>query len=340
MSAHLLPVKHYHVIFTLPHELNDLVFYNQQVMYNLLFRSAWESIKKIVGSGMTGMVATLHSWGSNLSFHPHLHCIVPAGKLLNDKWRQINGSTQRCYCNAKELRHSFRQVFMKNLTAILENEELYVEKILVKKPFAHLQSLLKTIATKKWNIRIESPLVGTQQIIEYLGRYVRRVAVTNNRIEEVTSTHVRLKYKQYVLQEAGKPAPEATIKFDGVTFLQRFTQHILPLGFHRVRYYGLYSWAAKRKKAKAYTLLEGRPPGSYERPLKRTLLKKILGTDPDVCPDCGAYQTLDCIPQQETRKYYFVLKKDWHNIRVKLRQDVEELVFESPLELLAYSEQF
>jgi len=122
MEHHLLPVKHYHLIFTIPHELNDLVFYNQKILYNLLFKSSWESIQKILGAGQTGMVATLHSWGSNLSFHPHLHCIVPAGKLMDNKWCEVSASNHRCYCNAAELRETFKEVFIKNLIKILENK--------------------------------------------------------------------------------------------------------------------------------------------------------------------------------------------------------------------------
>jgi len=127
MVHHLLPTKHYHIIFTLPHELNDLIFYNQKLLYDLLFKSAWQSIEKVVGVGQTGMVATLHTWGSNLSYHPHLHCIVPEGKLLDNQWLRVAASNQRCYCNASDLRSTFKAIFLANLVGVLETTEVYLD---------------------------------------------------------------------------------------------------------------------------------------------------------------------------------------------------------------------
>jgi len=321
MKHHLLPTKHFHIIFTIPHELNDLVFYNRKLMYELLFTSAWQSIKAILGSGTTGMVATLHSWGANLSRHPHLHCIVPEGKLCNNEWVKVTASNQRFYCNAVELRQTFKRIFIENLFILLENEVLEVKNNSVTTDSNYYLKLLKTINRKKWNVRIESPILGVQQIIEYLGRYIRRVALSNGRIQQITSSHVTLQYKQYSKQKPGEPAPIQTTDFEGVQFLQRFVQHILPAYFHRVRYYGLYAFAAKSSKAKAYQLITGDTTEAYVRPLKRQLLQRMLGIDPDVCPTCACYQTLQLSSLIQGDKFYFNIKPKWYNIRVKLWQN-------------------
>jgi len=207
----------------------------------------------------------------------------------------------------------------------MPNKDLYIPQKTDSSYLDYCQQILKTISRKKWNVRIESPILGSRQIIEYLGRYIKRVAITNSRIQDITATQVNLVYKQYARQQKGQAAPSAIMHFEGTAFIHRFVQHILPPYFQRVRYFGLYAWAAKRKKDIAYQLLTKQTPTPYEQPLKRQLLKKMLGTDPDVCPDCGAYQTLNVKPLVATEKYYFKLKAKWHNVHIKLRQDETNL---------------
>jgi Putative transposase len=293
MSHHLLPVKHFHIIFTLPHSLNDLIFYNKKLMYGLLFRVAWQTIQKVIGGGKTGMVTTLHSWGSNLSFHPHLHCIVPAGSFKAGKWEGSNPNNPRFFCDAKLLRETFKELFLKELLQVIEFEDLRWGKYSIeeKEIFPKIQAIIKKIKRKKWTVRIENPVLGVKQIIEYLARYVRRVAITNSRIEKVTQEKVIINYKQYALQKPGKPPPVGTLVMDGETFLQRFTQHFMPAGFHKVRYYGCYSFAAKKLKAAFHTQITGLSPASYQPPTKKVIIEKMLGHDPDMCTNCGAFNT-------------------------------------------------
>jgi hypothetical protein len=108
---HLLPVRHFHLIFTLPHELNDLIFYNQRTMYSLFFQTVWQTVQQVTGAGQTSMVATLHSWGSNLAYHPHLHCIVPKGSFLNGKWVENTPTNARFFVQSKLLRETFKEIF-------------------------------------------------------------------------------------------------------------------------------------------------------------------------------------------------------------------------------------
>jgi hypothetical protein len=104
-------VRHFHLIFTLPHELNDLIFYNQRTMYSLFFQTVWQTVQQVRGAGQTSMVATLHSWGSNLAYHPHLHCIVPKGSFLNGKWVENTPTNARFFVQSKLLRETFKEIF-------------------------------------------------------------------------------------------------------------------------------------------------------------------------------------------------------------------------------------
>ncbi|MCK5897396.1 MAG: transposase, partial [Cocleimonas sp.] len=289
MSAHLLPVKHFHIIFTLPHQLNDLIFYNKKTLFGLLFRTAWQAIQEVIGGGRTGMVATLHSWGSNLSVHPHLHCIVPAGSYKEYRWQSSNSHNPRFFCEAKLLRESFKKCYLKAFLRIIEEEDLRWRKYSIEEEdiFPKIQQIVKTISRKKWTVRIENPVLGTEQIIEYLARYVRRVAITNSRIEQVTTDKVVINYKVYAKQKTGKPPPIEKMSFDGATFLQRLCQHFMPRSFHKVRYYGCYSFAAKKLKAAIYTQITGQTIALYQPPDRKAIITKMLGHDPDICTNCG-----------------------------------------------------
>jgi len=154
--------------------------------------------------------------------------------------------------------------------------------------FGQLKKDLVSASRKKWTVRIENPVLGVEQIIEYLARYVKRVALTNSRIKEVNEKEVKLSYKKYAEQKKGQPAPEGTVKFEGAKFIQRFAQHIPPSGFHKVRYYGCYAYGKKDLKAQIYRSIKGQPQGVYQKPSTQTLLKRLLGSDPEVCKECGA----------------------------------------------------
>jgi len=308
MSHHLLPVKHFHLIFTLPHELNDLIFYNKKRLYGLLFRVAAQTVQTILG-GKVGMVSTLHSWGSNLAYHPHLHVIVAAGSWKNGNWQVSNPHNPRCFCNARQLRVTFKELFLKQLLPILENEFLHWEKTSIQDPtiFSKIQQIYHQIERKKWTVRIENPVLGVAQIIEYLARYVRRVALTNSRIEEVTKDKVIINYKQYALQKKGKPPPIGKRVFDGEKFIQQFTQHFMPRGFHKVRYYGFYAFGVKQLKATIYETLTNQSVPIYQKPTKKALIKKILGEDMDCCTNCGKYNAFELSPLPTQPKLLFSL---------------------------------
>jgi len=315
MAHHLLPIKHFHIIFTIPQELRDWFFYNQKNCYSLLFQTAWQTIQQIAGSGKTGMVATLHTWGSNLSFHPHVHCIVPAGAFFEDTWQYRNGnSNPRCFCDATQLRNIYKQIFLKNFLLLVEQEDFFFKSESIHSNsslFEQLQKDLKQACRKEWTVRIENPVLGVEQLIAYLARYVRRVAITNSRIVSVNETNVVLNYKQYHLQKKGKPPPIGTIGFDGPNFIDRFAQHIPPAGFHKVRYYGCYAYSAKAVKAKCYTAITNQPPPVYKQPSTNQLVEALIGYDPDVCNHCGQIGNFVTIPLQKQSHLGFHLTKPY-----------------------------
>ena len=313
MSHHLLPVKHFHLIFTLPHELNDLIFYNKNRLYGLLFQVAAKTVQTILG-GKIGMVSTLHSWGSNLSFHPHLHVIVAAGSWKEKQWQPSNPTNPRCFCNARKLSATFKELFLKELLPIIENEALHWGKNNTQEEtiFPKIKQIFHTIKRKKWTVRIENPVLGINQIIEYLARYVRRVALTNSRIEDVTKKEVIINYKQYALQKKGKPPPIGKREFVGEKFIQQFSQHFMPRGFHKVRYYGFYAFSAKTLKTEIYQFLTGECPEIYQAPSKKDIIKKMLGEDMDYCTNCGVFDAFETTPIATNSSLLFFLTRIVH----------------------------
>ena len=321
MVHHLLPIKHFHIIFTIPEELRDWFYYNQRLCYNLLFRVAYQTIECMAGKGKTGMVATLHTWGSNLSYHPHVHCIVPAGSWLDGKWQFSKGqSTGRFFCDAVALREQYKALFIREFVKLVETNDFYWKSEKVESCpdlFELLQKDLRQAVRKKWTVRIENPVLGTEQIIEYLARYVRRVAITNSRIESITDTHVVINYKQYALQQPGKAPPVGKMEFDGAAFIHQFAQHIPPRGFHKVRYYGIYTFGNKKLKNEIYEQVTQSCLLPYQVPSRKTLIRRQLGHDPDVCTACGAINQFVTTPLVEQPNQGYHLTKNYKTPRIR-----------------------
>lgn len=225
----LLPCSYYHLVFTLPEELNGLAIANPTLTYRTLFEAAWATLNQFGKTeGMQlGMIAILHTWGQNLSLHPHLHCIVPGGGIgQNGKWkRKIR--TDKYLFSVKAMSKVFRAKFVASLKASGIKGSDLMEKL-----FA-----------KNWVVYAKRPFGGPKQVIEYLGRYTHKVAISNHRIKEVTDTEVRFGYKDY--RNGGK-SKEMTLT--NTEFVRRFSMHILPKRFVRIRHYGILSSSWKRGK--------------------------------------------------------------------------------------------
>jgi hypothetical protein len=266
----LLPVPYFHVVFTVPDKLNGLFLYDPAGMYRLLFKAAWETIAQfalVKFHGDTGMIAVLHTWGQNLSLHPHVHCIVPGGGIdYRGQWRPLKiSATGKAYLFPVEnLSRVFRGKFMAAMQKHIPQEKLFIRE------------LYKT----EWVVYAKEPFAGPQQVVEYLGRYSHKVAISNHRLQSVDETGVQFSYRDY------RDNRKKQMKLTGVEFLRRFGQHILPKGFVRIRHYGLLSASKRPQLRKLQTAHGVQVPEQKEKKDWKQLSREHLGYDPDVCPVC------------------------------------------------------
>lgn len=231
-EADLLPCTYYHVVFTLPQELNKLTFHQPGLVYKALFDSVWSTLHqfgKNVGLQM-GAIAILHTWGQNLSLHPHLHCIVPGGGIDGrGNWK-------------KQLRSNKYLFAVKALSKVFRAK--YVQQL--RRNGVDDKNLIESLFRKEWVVYAKRPFGGPRQVIEYLGRYTHKVAISNHRICQVTESEVSFNYKDY---RDGAKTKTLTLKNE--EFVRRFAQHILPRRFVRIRHYGILSSSWKRGKLQA-----------------------------------------------------------------------------------------
>ncbi len=212
--------------------MNQLALYQPALVYDILFKAAWQTLQQFGHTGglQLGMIAILHTWGQNLSLHPHLHCIVPGGGIdPNGKWQKQIRSNKYLF-SVKALSKVFRAKYVQQLRGgNIEDKQL-----------------LESLFQKQWVVYAKRPFGGPKQVIEYLGRYTHKVAISNHRIEEVNTTEVCFNYKDY--QDGGKTK---TMTLSNEEFTRRFVQHILPKRFVRIRHYGILSSSWKRGKLQA-----------------------------------------------------------------------------------------
>lgn len=227
----LLPVPYFHVVFTMPEQINRLCLFAPAKVYDTLFASAWSTISDFAAdtkhlSARTGMIAVLHTWGQNLSLHPHLHCIVPGGGL------NASGNWKTARSNGKYLFpvEALSKVFRARMVALLRKHFPNEEK-------AFFEGLFKT----EWVVYAKRPFGGPKQVIDYLGRYTHKIAISNHRLTTVTDEQVSFRYKNY------RNGQQGLLSLSPMEFIRRFAQHILPKGFVRIRHYGLLSSRTKSK---------------------------------------------------------------------------------------------
>ena len=281
LEKEVLPIKHYHVIFTLPHSLNDICLWNDKMYYSLMFKTVWATLRSF---GYThygvesGAIAILHTWGQNLSLHPHIHCIVPAaGYSLNGKWKNIGKNNNKYLYPVKQLSATFKGKFLSGLTRQLKKQNISGFN-------SHIQ---KAYATD-WVVYSEAPMSGTKQIIRYLGQYTHRIAISNDRILDISNDDVFFQAKDY--------RDNATIKntrLKGVEFIRRFVQHILPKGFVRIRRYGVYHHTVKRNLGLQFTVedsdfytLVNSEKKIEEHKKKEETSTCLIDTHARTCPHC------------------------------------------------------
>jgi hypothetical protein len=227
----LLPVPYYHVVFTLPEAINQLALFKPAIVYSLLFSAVWSTIQSFATDpkhlgAQTGMISILHTWGQTLTLHPHLHCIIPGGGIApGGQWKSTRRKGKFLY-PVKALSTVFRARYV----AALRNA-------FPEQPPTFFNQLFCT----PWVVYAKRPFGGPQQVIEYLGRYTHKIAISNHRIREVNSQTVQFTYKDYRQSGTKKEMSLAASEF-----IRRFALHILPKGFVRIRHYGMLSNAVKK----------------------------------------------------------------------------------------------
>lgn len=286
-EADLLPVKYFHVVFTVPDKLNSLFMNNQVAMYNLLFTVAWDVLKdfgktkKWIG-GQIGATAILHTWGQNLQYHPHVHFIIPAGALMpGNKWKPSRSRGKYLF-KVEQLSEVFQARFVEKV------RELKKEKEISGKVPGNLYD-------KNWVVYAKQAFGGPKQVINYLGRYTHRTAISNDRILAVTKETVTFTWKDYKNDDATQ-----ITTLQGKGFLRSFCMHILPFGFTRIRHYGFLSSASKRKSlAIIRTELNSASPSELSQRLWQEIAFEKMGIKPGICKCCGGKMiVIEIIPNQ------------------------------------------
>ena len=278
-SEKLLPVKYFHVVFTLPHELNGLCIRYPQLMYNLLFESAWKTLdgfsqnKDHLGAD-AGMIAILHTWGQQLMLHPHIHCIVPSGGIGGDRFWKNTKSQGKYLFPIKEIKKVYRAKFVSALRKLVKQGKINDQG----------KRFIDDLFKKEWVVYAKPPFNNSKGVMEYIGRYSHKVAISNHRIRNITGTDVSFSYKDYRIEGKRK-----VMTLRGEEFLRRFTLHILPKAFVKIRHFGIFSSRSVNLLHTTKCIMLGQLVTQRKKPEKKNwklICKEKLNFDPDQCPYC------------------------------------------------------
>jgi Putative transposase/Transposase zinc-binding domain len=267
-EAELLPAPYYHVVFTLPASIGAIAFQNKAAVYDLLFRTAAETLTAIAADpkhlgAHIGLTAVLHTWGSALTHHPHVHIIVPSGGLSRDGSRWI-ACKPGFFLPVRVLSRLFRRLFLDGLAALHAAGRLAFLGDLA--PLAErcaLDAALAPLRCSDWFVYAKRPFAGPQAVLAYLARYTHRVAISNSRLIRLADKGVTFKWKDYRFQGRDRLK---TMTLDAAEFIRRFLLHVLPSGFHRIRHYGLFAGTCRARNIErvrqALAASEGAPQRS------------------------------------------------------------------------------
>jgi len=288
--AELLPVPYYHVVFTLPDSLAPLALQNKRVVYSLLFQTVAQTLLTLAADpkhlGATiGFLAVLHTWGQTLLHHPHLHCVVPGGGLSPDRQRWI-ACRRGFFLPVRVLSRLFRRLFLEALHQAFEQGRLQfhgtIQPLSEPKAFARL---LQRCRAGEWVVYAKPPFGGPQKVLDYLARYTHRIAISNDRLLHLHDGKVTFRWKDY--QHGGR---HRTMTLDAVEFIRRFLLHVLPDGFVRIRYFGLFANGHRTANiALCRKLLRAAETTNTETLAQLAwpdLLHALTGEDPLACPCC------------------------------------------------------
>lgn len=297
-QADLLPVDYYHLVFTLPAPISNIAYYNKRVIYTILFKAAAETLQKIAADpkhlgARVGLTLVLHTWGSAMTHHPHVHGIVPGGGLSVDGERWIS-CRPGFFLSVRVLSRLFRRLFLEQLNRAYQAGQLRFygeyQTLTDSKCFA---DWLKPLRQCEWVVYAKRPFAGPEAVLAYLSRYTHRVAIANSRLISFNEQGVAFKWKDYRAKHQRK---HKTMVLAADEFIRRFLLHVLPTGFHRIRHYGLLANAKRKDNVlKARELLQDKRPEDALGDPDHEALNSIKERQQDelieatyICPKCGA----------------------------------------------------
>jgi hypothetical protein len=304
-QAELLNTEYFHVVFTVPGRIATIAYQNKRELYSILFRAAAETLRTIAADpkhlgAEIGFFAVLHTWGSNLLHHPHLHCVVPGGGLSPDAWISCQAGF---FLSVRVLSRLFRRLFLEYLAKAFDAGKLEF--------FSSLESLrdrssfldyLAPLREAEWVVYAKRPFAGPEQVLDYVGRYTHRVAICNNRLLDIAEGKVAFRYKDY-----RHNAQQKTMTLEAEEFIRRFLLHVLPEGFQRIRYYGfLANRYREQKLARCRELLDmpvPEPPTSEVSKDYRERYEELTGSSLLECPVChqGRMLVIEILPRSPHR---------------------------------------
>jgi len=298
-KAEVIDSRYYHVVFTVPEELNALIYANQKVLYSLMHKASSETLlelardRKYLGA-TPGIIQVLHTWGQELNYHPHIHCIVSAGGLTPD--HRLRTSSDKFFIPVRVMRNVFKGKFLFYLKKLYDSDELIFPGAIgyLSNPgdWHYLLDLLYSI---DWCPYIKQTFNGFGNAIEYLGRYTHRIAITNTRVQSVTADKVSFLARDY------KTGTSHVTTIDNTEFIRRLLMHVLPRGFQKIRYYGFLNNRFRYRNLELIFKLQGfqRFRSMYTGMSAEEILLAAWGFKTNVCRNCGC---TDCM-RITSRKY-------------------------------------
>lgn len=296
----LLPVPYFHVVFTIPDILNPLVLRNQEVLYGILFKAVSETLVELAANpkhlgAVIGFISILHTWGQNLMDHPHIHSIVPGGGLSRDgrKWK---GCKNDFFVHVKVMSKLFRGKFIAYLKKLRsENKLIYPGAVSHLASPGAFNTLISDLYKKNWVVYCKPPFKETKNVLDYLGRYTHRIAISNHRIMKLENGKVSFRWRDYADNNKSK-----IMTVDADEFIRRFLLHVLPDRFVKIRHYGLLGNRCRKEKLAACRRSLACTPKEDNKNIKETwqeMLFRFCGIDITKCPVCkeGKMRTIQTL---------------------------------------------
>lgn len=282
----LLPVEYFHLVFTLPAEIARIAYWNKKAVYGLLFRASAQTVTTIAADpkrmgAKVGMTSVLHTWGSALTHHPHIHMIVPGGGLSSNGTRWVT-CKPGFFLHVRVLSRLFRRLFIQGLLALHRTGDLafFGDLTGLSEPQA-FATYLAPLRKTEWVVYAKPPFGGPEAVLAYLSRYTHRVAISNSRLISADANTVAFHWKDYRIKSDGR---QSVMRLATTEFIRRFLIHVLPDGFHRIRHYGLLASATRKSNiAKIRTMIRTDPVNQDDPPTAEIIPLTLR----EPCPDCG-----------------------------------------------------